>query len=164
MSTAPTVTPTDAARSAEHDHGVHGDQEDDVEVRREDGALVRRVQRTGDARDAGADRERHQLQPVHRHRHELGRELVLAERAPRATGPRPVQEVEERHDEDERPEGDVVVALERDDPPPEELERVDVRDAVGAARECRVDQDDEPELEEEERHDREVVADEAPRR
>ena len=117
--------PDQAARPAEDDHRVHGDQQDEVEVRREDGALHRREDRTGDARDACAHGEPHQLQAAHGHRHQLGRELVLAKRPPGATGARLIQEVEEGDDEDEGDECDVEVAVERRDLPPEELERVD---------------------------------------
>ena len=68
----------------------------------------RREERPRDAGDARADGERQQLQPVHRHRHHLGRELVLAQRPPRAAGARLVQEIEHGDDDDERREGDVV--------------------------------------------------------
>ena len=88
----------------------------------------------GDAGHARADRERQQLQPVDGHRHQLGRELVLAKRPPGAAGARLVHEVQDRDDEHERDEGDVEVAVERRDLPPEELERVEVRDPVRAAR------------------------------
>ena len=89
----------------------------------------------GEARDARADRERHELEPVDRHRHELGGELVLSERAPRAPGARLVDEVEDGHDDEERRTSDVVGAVERRDLLPEERQRLDVRDAVRPSRE-----------------------------
>ena len=151
------------ARPSEDDHRVHGDQQDEVEVRRKDGALDRREDRTRNARHACPHGESHQLEAADGHRHQLGRELVLAKGPPGPTGSRLIQEVEEGDDEDEGDEGDVEVAVERGDLLPEELKRVEIRDPVRPARPGGVDEDDQPELEEEEGHDREVVADETPR-
>ncbi len=163
ISTAPTVTPTRLPGPSEDDHRVHGDQQDEVEVRREHGALDGREDRPGDARDARAHREPHQLQAAHGHRHQLCSELVLAKRPPGAAGARLIQEVEEGDDDHEGDEGDVEVAVERGDLLPEELKGVEIRDPVRSARPGRVDEDDQPELEEEKGHDRQVVADETPR-
>ena len=120
--------------------------------------------------DRGAEREAQQLEEVDGHSHHLGRERVLAERAPRATRAGEVDEAQQDVDDDEERERDVEVGdvedapLARDgDRAPEEAERVDVEQAVGAARDVvteevvAVRRHGEEELQEEERHDREVV-------
>ena len=127
--------------------------------------------------DRGAEREAQQLEPVDGHPHHLGRERVLAERAPRATRAGEVHEAQQDVDDDEERERDVEVgdvedaALARDgDRVPEEAERVDVEQAVGAARDVvteevvAVRRHGEEQLQEEERHDREVVTGQPARR
>ena len=124
----------------------------------------------------GAERERHQLEPVDGHAHQLGGERILAQRAPRAARAGVVQQVERHVDQREEGERDVQVAH-REEPlrgrarqiPAEDAELVDVEDAVRPVRDALAEdvvaviRRGEEDLEEEERHDREVVAREASR-
>ena len=167
-----------AALAAEDDHRVDGDQEHEVELEREHGRVRRREQRPGQRRGRRPEGEAHQLQPVHGHAHHLGGECVLALRAPRASGPRVVDEAEQDEHRCEEAERDEVVAdgeraaVLDGQLLAEEVERVDAKDPVRSAghvpgteeelvpvrRECL------EELEEEERDDRQVVAGQPARR
>ena len=126
--------------------------------------------RAGEAGRRRAERERHQLEPVDRHAHQLGRERVLAQRAPRAPRARVVDEAKRDQDDDEERERDVEVP-DVEDPAmrdrqvvAEDVERVERGDPVRAVREVdpeegvAVDHEHEEGLEEEQRHDRQVVA------
>ena len=103
------VTPGEVALAAEDDHRVDGDQQREREREREHAALQRREERAGERRDGGAEAERHQLEQVDRHAHRLGRERVLAQRAPGAAGARVVDEVQRDVDDREEGERDVEV-------------------------------------------------------
>ncbi len=163
--------PALAAGAAEDHHRVDRDQEREREREREDAGVQGADQRAAERGDRGAEREAQQLEPVDGHSHHLGRERVLAERAPRATRAGEVDEAQQDVDDDEERERHVEVgdvedaALARDvERAAEEAERVDVEQAVRAARDVvteevvAVRRHGEEELQEEERHDREVVA------
>ena len=166
----------EAAGAAEDHDRVDRDQQGRVEVAREHRGLERGEERAGQPRDARAEGERVELEPVDRHPHHLGGQRVLAQRVPRPPGARPVDEVDGGEADQEEDQGDPVVALERLELLPEDVERVEVRDPVRAVRDVVAageteDRDPVPvvrhrheELAEEERHDREVVADETARR
>ena len=108
--------------------------------------------------------------------HQLGGERILAERLPRAARARLVDEIHDEEREHEDDERGVEVPLQRADLEAAEVEVVDVRDAVRPAGDVEVARqaeerdrvavliDGDEELQEEERDDREVVADEASRR
>ena len=120
--------------------------------------------------DAGSEGERHQLQPIDRNAHRLGREWVLAQRAPGAAGARLAEEVQADQDEQDDAEDEPVLLAPRRQLVAEEVVRVDVRDPVRPSGQSlavhgrirRVDEDDER-LAEEEGHDREVVAEQPAR-
>ena len=143
---------------------------------REDAELDGGEDRPGQAGRRGAEHEREQLQAVHRHAHHLGGERVLAERTPRPPGARVVDELQRHDHHGEDAEREPEVAADRAELVAEDADRVDVRDPVRAAgdvgravvpRECDpvgVRRQHDVDLREEERHDREVVADQPPRR
>ena len=160
-----------AAGAAEDDHRVDRDQQRELEVLREDAPVQRGRERPRQGGDRGAERERHQLQPVDRHPHQLGGERILAQRAPGASRARVVQEAERHVHEREEDERDVEVAHGEQalrgrarQLPAEEAELVDVEDAVRPVRDALAEdvvavvRRGEEHLEEEQRHDREVVA------
>ncbi len=165
--------PGHASRAAEDHHRVDRDQERDLEVAREDADLNRREQRSREPGDRRSEHEREQLEPVHRHPHQLRRQGVLAQREPRAPRPRSVERVEPRRDDREDDEDEVVVAADRGDREPEGVDVVDAVDADRAAGEVDrraeagrrdpvgVGHERHERLAEEERQDREVVAEEA---
>ena len=110
------------------------------------------------------------LSTVHRHAHRLGRERVLAHRPPGASGTRVVDEVERDVDDREDGDGHVEVADGEDalvldgERVAEQLERVDAQDPVRPARDVvsvdrvAVGRHGQVDLQEEQRHDRQVVA------
>ena len=125
---------------------------------------------------AGAERERHQLDEIDRHAHRLGGERILALRAPGASRTRVVDEVQGDVDDHEDRDRDVEVGeregalVLHDQVVTEEVQRIDVEDAVGAAREVVAEDlvavrgEREEDLEEEERDDGEVVTAQPARR
>ena len=160
-------------RAAEDDHRVDRDQQRHVEVGGEDARVERGEQRPREAGDARTHRKGDQLEPVDRHPHQLGRERILAQRAPRAPGARLAHRVQRRHHDEERDQGRVEVTRDAVDLAAEEMELVDVDHPVRAAGRVEAVMADAEErhavpvlvdrheqLAEEQRHDREVVADE----
>ena len=165
-----------AAGAAQDHHRVERDQERQVEVLREDAELDGGEDRSGEPCRGGAEHEREDLHPVDRDAHHLGRERVLAQRPPRPAGARLVQQVEADEHEREHDERQPEVALRRTELDPEDLHRVEARDPIRAAGEVRgrvvpgqrdpvrIRGQDDEDLREEQGDDREVVADQAPRR
>ena len=161
----------DAPDPAEDDN--RKDENEDVE--REVAGHHRSLDRCEDPAAEPGQRRTHDdgetLEPVHGNAHHLGREGILTKRAPGAPGPRPVRKVEAGRREDEHAQEEVVLLFDRRQVVAEEAERVDVADPTRAAREAdavdhgvRRVREHEKRLQEEERDDREVVADEPPRR
>ena len=64
------------------------------------GPEVRRLERTGDAGEAGAEGERQELGPDGVDAHHLGRGLVLADGAPGASDPRELEVPRDDHGRD----------------------------------------------------------------
>ena len=131
--------PGEAPRAAEDHDRVDQDQHLGAEVLREGAGLRRGEDASGEAGDRGAEAERHDLQPVDRHPHQLGGERILARGLPGPAGPRLADQVEHDHHDDHAAEQEPVVALRRRDrevaAEGPERERVDVREPVRAVRE-----------------------------
>ena len=136
----------------------------------------RGVDRARERADARADGDRKQLQPVDGHPHQLRRERIVTVGAPGAAGPRLVQEVNRGEHDDDGDQREPEVRAVRRQVVAEDPEVVDVRDPVRPARDVvrsverdqrhaiSLDRDRVEDLAEEQRYDREVVADEPARR
>ncbi|MGC1520564.1 MAG: hypothetical protein WA803_03395 [Steroidobacteraceae bacterium] len=85
----------DAPGSAEHEAREDQDQDALGEVRREDAPLLRGKQRAPEGANCGAEAERHHFQLVDRDRHRGRGQRIVAQRAPRASGSRSVEQVQE---------------------------------------------------------------------
>ena len=80
----------DVADAAQDDHRQHDDRDAEVELERVDELEHRGVERAGEARERGAQRERQQLGLDQVDAHAGGGDLVLAHRHPGAAEPRVV--------------------------------------------------------------------------
>ena len=154
-----------AADAAENHDRVDGDQERQREVSRTDRREDGREDASREACDPGAEAERHQLEAVDRHAHRLRREWILTEGAPGAAGAGFADEVQADEHERDDTEQEVELLRPARELVAEERQRVDVGDAVRPAGEplaadggVRGEDEDDERLPEEERHDREVVA------
>ena len=125
----------DAACTPEDDHRVHGDQEHEIEVRGEDGAL-QPARRCAPATPATPAPTANAISFSRLTGIVISSAASSSSRSARQA--RPVRDSFKRYRnemiEHERDEGDVVVGVEGRDLPPEELERVDVGDPVRPTR------------------------------
>src|SRR4051812_47365 len=178
------------AGAADHDGGEEQDREQQLEALRVDEPGLGREERTREATDGSAEREREQLEPEGRHAHQLRGVLVLARGLPGAADPAALDEDVEEQNEADDAEREPVVRDEVVDPELQErgggvqvddrrtaapvdaghLEHHDARrlrdvaDPLGATEPLEVDQREPDDLTEAERHDGEVVAADAQRR
>src|SRR5438067_450206 len=161
----------DASHAAEDHSGEHEDRLEKCEAV---GADVVHTSGGQHARRAGrrcTDRERQQLHPHRWHAHRGGRQLVFADRVPRATDARVVQTSDDPHHQDHEQEHHVVVT---DGCQTEEVSMARrvrdlwVRDGGDPARPdgngVQIARDDTHHLTESESDDREVVTPQAKRR
>ena len=167
--------PRDAAGTAEDHHRVDGDQQRQVEVRREDAELDRGEDRARETRRRRSNMNASSLRRFTGMLISSAASESSPKRPPGAASPRLVDEAERDDDEREHAERQPEVAADGVELVAEDADRVDVRDPVRAAREVRrpvVPRQRDPvgivrqhdvDLRPEERHDREVVAEEATR-